>query len=79
VFEDVGEGLLNDSVDHKPKGLGDHRLLPSHLEFNFHPGLVHATVTLAYSPTAIYVEILDEGYGAAVQGDGRGHGLQGIL
>ena len=41
VFEDVGEGLLNDSVDHKPKSLGDHRLLPSHLEFNFHPGLVH--------------------------------------
>jgi signal transduction histidine kinase len=38
----------------------------------------HATVTLAYSPTAIYVEILDDGYGAAVQGDGRGHGLQGM-
>ncbi|MDO4412600.1 sensor histidine kinase [Cutibacterium sp.] len=37
-----------------------------------------ATVTLAYSPTAIYVEILDNGYGAAVQGDGRGHGLQGM-
>ena len=38
----------------------------------------HATVTLAYSPTAIYVEILDDGYGVAVQGDGRGHGLQGM-
>ena len=38
----------------------------------------HATVTLTYSPTAIHVEILDDGYGAAVQGDGRGHGLEGM-
>ena len=38
----------------------------------------HATVDLTYSPTAIHVEILDDGYGDAVQGDGRGHGLQGM-
>ncbi|WCC80031.1 sensor histidine kinase [Cutibacterium equinum] len=38
----------------------------------------HATVTLTYSPTAIQAEILDDGYGDAVQGDGRGHGLQGM-
>ena len=41
------------------------------------PG-AHASVTLAYSPTAIHVEIVDDGYGDAVQGDGRGHGLQGM-
>lgn len=38
----------------------------------------HARVTVTYTPTTIDVEVLDDGHGAAVKGDGRGHGLQGM-
>ena len=40
VFEDVGEGLLDDSVGHQTEGLGDDRLLSRDGEGDLHPGLL---------------------------------------
>lgn len=38
----------------------------------------HGQVDIDYRPTGIEIDITDDGHGAAVQGDGRGHGLQGM-
>ncbi len=38
----------------------------------------HAEVAVRYRPTTMTITVTDDGHGAAIQGDGRGHGLQGM-
>ncbi|QCV87864.1 sensor histidine kinase [Acidipropionibacterium jensenii] len=38
----------------------------------------HAEVAVHYRPTTMCLTITDDGHGEAIQGDGRGHGLQGM-